>query len=99
MGFTEKVYELTKKIPCGCVSTYGGVAYALGSPKACRAVGNILNKNLDAPIVPCHRIVCSDGKVGGFALGTKKKIELLKKEGIKIKNNKIIGFEKILVKF
>lgn len=97
MKFADKVYEITKKIPKGKVSTYKEISKALGC-KAYRAVGQVLNKNPYAPIVPCHRIVRSDGKIGGFASGTKNKINLLKKEGIKIKNNKIVDFEKVLYK-
>lgn len=60
--------------------TYKEVAMAIGLPKAYRAVGNALNKNPFAPKVPCHRVIRSDGTIGGFASGTKKKIELLKRE-------------------
>ena len=98
MKFSDKVYEITKKIPKGKVSTYGEIGKVLNC-KAYRAVGNALNKNPYAPIVPCHRVVKSSGEIGGFASGTKNKIKLLKKEGIKIKNNKIINFEKVLFKF
>lgn len=97
MKFSDKVYALTKKIPKGKISTYKVLARALNC-KSYRAVGNALNKNPYAPIVPCHRIVCNDGKIGGFAKGVKNKIKLLKKEGIKVKNKKIIDFEKILFK-
>ena len=57
--------------------------------KAYRAVGNALNKNPYAPKVPCHRVIKTNGEVGGFASGTKNKIKLLEKEGIKINNSKI----------
>lgn len=63
--------------------------------KAYRAVGNALNKNPFAPKVPCHRVVSSDGSIGGFASGAMKKIELLKSEGIKVKGGKIQDFEKV----
>jgi len=79
--FKEKVYRLVKKIPRGETLTYSQVAEKAGSPRAWRAVGNILNKNRD-PQVPCHRVIRSDGKPGGYFLGTKKKIALLKKEGV-----------------
>jgi len=98
MDFQKRVYQLTKKIPKGKVSTYKEISNTMNS-KAYRAVGNALNKNPYAPVVPCHRVVKSDGTVGGFAEGTKKKIVLLKKEGIKIKENKIIGFKKVLFRF
>lgn len=96
--FNEKVWELTKKVPKGKVSTYSVIAKALNC-KAYRAVGNALNKNPFTPIVPCHRIVKSTGEVGGFAHGSKKKIEMLKKEGIGFNGNKIKNFEKVLFKF
>lgn len=98
MNFNEKVYELCKQIPKGKVSTYKIIAEKLRT-KAYRAVGNALNKNPYAPIVPCHRVVASDGNLHGFAHGLKTKKELLEKEGINIKNNKVINFEKRLYKF
>lgn len=79
-SFQEKVYAVVKKIPKGQVLTYKEVAKKIGNPKAFRAVGNILNKNFD-PQVPCHRVIRSDGKLGGYNRGDKRKIELLKKEG------------------
>jgi methylated-DNA-[protein]-cysteine S-methyltransferase len=85
MDFKEKVWNECKKIPKGKVSTYGEIAKALKS--GARAVGNALNKSPGMPLVPCHRVVKSNGEVGGFAQGTKKKIEMLKKEGIEIKDN------------
>ena len=78
--FTEKVYEAVKKIPKGEVLTYREVARRAGNKKAARAVGNILNKNHD-PGIPCHRVIRSDGKLGGYNRGAKMKIKLLKKEG------------------
>ena len=77
--FAEKVYAVVKKIPKGKVLTYKEVARRIGKPKAYRAVGNALNKNTN-PKVPCHRVIRSDGDIGGFARGTKKKKEILKKE-------------------
>lgn len=89
LSFTEKVYRIVRKIPAGKVTTYKATAKAIGKPKAARAVGNALNKSPGMPQVPCHRVIRSDGSVGGYAHGTKKKIKILKKEGIVIKNNKI----------
>lgn len=98
MSFNENVWNLCKKIPEGKVSTYKELANALNC-KAYRAVGNALNKNPYSPKVPCHRIIMSDGKLGGFAKGINSKKLLLEKEGIIIKENKIIDFEKFLYKF
>ena len=88
MKFNERVYEIVKKIPKGKISTYKNVAEALNC-KAYRAVGNALNKNPFSPIVPCHRIICSNGFVGGFASGVKNKIKMLRKEGIFVEDGKI----------
>lgn len=93
-SFQKKVYEIVKRIPQGKVLSYGEVAGLAGYPKAWRAVGNALNKS--APPaggrrtkIPCHRIIKSDGKIGGYRYGAKRKASLLKKEGIMIKNGKI----------
>lgn len=78
-NFKEKVFEVVKKIPKGKTLTYKQVARLAGRPKAYRAVGNILNTNYN-PKIPCHRVVRSDGKVGGYNRGKKRKRELLQKE-------------------
>jgi len=80
--FQLKVYKAIKKIPKGEVRSYGWVAKRIGRPKACRAVGNALNKNPYPIVVPCHRIVRSDGTLGGFARGSREKMRLLKREGL-----------------
>ncbi len=80
-SFTEKVYEVTKKIPKGSTLTYKEVAIKIGSPNASRAVGTVLSKNYN-PEIPCHRVVRSDGKMGGYNRGgIKIKEEILKEEG------------------
>lgn len=103
--FNEKIYNLLKKVPKGRVTTYKILAEAAGT-KAYRAVGQAMNKNpfgilncKGKNMVPCHRVVAANGHLHGFAHGLKKKAELLKKEGIKIKNNKIVDFEKVLIEF
>ena len=88
-NFQQRVYKITALIPKGRVSTYQEIAIALGQPKTSRAVGNALNKNPYAPKVPCHRVVASDGRLGGYAGGIEKKAALLKREGVKIERNKI----------
>ena len=80
MTFEEKIYAVVKKIPRGHVLTYKEVARMVGKPKAYRAVGNILNKNVDHK-VPCHRVIRSDGKTGGYRDGNTAKIKILSKEG------------------
>jgi len=86
--FYEKIYTKLRKVPKGKVTTYKALARAVGS-YAYRAVGTAMNKNPYAPKVPCHRCVNSDGRVGGFASGTKNKVKMLKKEGIEITNGKV----------
>ncbi|MFA5023864.1 MAG: MGMT family protein [Patescibacteria group bacterium] len=98
LSFPQQVYKLTSLIPRGKVTTYLAIARALNNKGAARAVGNALNKNPYAPQVPCHRVVCSNGKVGGFASGPKNKIAILKKEGIIIHKSKV-DLEKYLYVF
>jgi len=93
MNFNQKIWNICRKIPKGRVATYKAIAIKLKT-KAYRAVGNALNKNPYSPKVPCHRVVRSNGEVGGFAKGVKEKIKMLEKEGIAIKNGKIVDFEK-----
>lgn len=97
-SFQKAVYRTTRKIPKGKVATYGQIARFIGSPKATRAVGNALNSNPFAPKVPCHRVVNSDGKIGGFAFGIDKKSTLLRKEGVRVKDGKIVDFSGAIVK-
>lgn len=77
--FQQLVYSVVKKIPKGKVLTYKQVAEKIGKPHAARAVGNALNKNFDHTI-PCHRVIRSDGKIGGYNRGNLKKIKLLQRE-------------------
>ncbi|MGM5488256.1 MAG: MGMT family protein [Nanobdellota archaeon] len=92
-AFQERVYGLVKKVPAGRITTYKDLAHALGT-KAYQAVGSALNKNPYWPQVPCHRVVASDGSIGGFAEGIGTKKDLLAKEGIRCVNNQIVDFEK-----
>lgn len=79
--FEEQVYRVVRRIPRGKTRTYRWVAEQLGDPGLARAVGNALNRNPYAPEVPCHRVIKSDGSLGGFMRGTKAKLQLLRKEG------------------
>lgn len=78
--FPQKVLAVVSKIPKGKVLTYQQVAEKAGKPRAYRAVGNILNKNYN-PRIPCHRVIRSDGRLGGWNRGEAAKRKLLKKEG------------------
>jgi len=95
--FQKKVLELTKKIPKGKVATYGLLAKMLGDVYLSRAVGNALNKNPFPIVVPCHRVVRSDGFVGGFAKGTEAKVKLLKEEKVMINSKNKINLTIYLV--
>lgn len=79
-SFRDKIYTVVRAIPKGSILTYKEVARLAGRPKAYRAVGNILNKNYD-PKIPCHRVVRSDGKLGGYNRGAENKKKILEKEG------------------
>lgn len=79
-SFKEKILNVVSNIPRGKTLTYAEVARRAGSPRAYRAVGNILNKNHD-PKIPCHRVVRSDGSLGGYNRGVKMKKEILRREG------------------
>ncbi len=79
MTFSDRVYDVVRQIPQGKTMTYKDVARAAGSPLAFRAVGNILNKNTDTAI-PCHRVVRSDGSVGGYNGLRGEKARLLAQE-------------------
>ena len=78
--FKDKVLEVVRKIPKGKTLTYKEVAVLAGRPRAWRAVGNILHKNRDSEI-PCHRVIKSDGNLGGYNRGKKTKRKLLESEG------------------
>ena len=93
----EDVYDLLRKIPAGKVSTYGDLAKALGNPSASREIGRILGENPNPIEVPCHRVVMSDGKVGGYAYGTARKRELLEKEGVSFTNGIVRDFKNVRV--
>ena len=103
MGFEEKVWKLMEDIPRGRVTTYGFIARKLKT-KAYRAVGNACRRNPYAPMVPCHRVVRSDGAIGGFrgkTTGTaiEEKMLMLRNENVQVKNGKVVDFEKVLFKF
>ncbi|MBW2991325.1 MGMT family protein [Candidatus Woesearchaeota archaeon] len=98
--FQKKVYSLLKKVPKGKVTTYGALAKKLKSSP--RAIGQAMRANPFAPRVPCHRVIKSDGNIGGFRGRIKgkaisEKIRLLRKEGVKITDNQV-NDNKLLVK-
>ena len=94
--FEKAVLVATFKIPRGKVSTYKRIAEKIGKPRAYRAAGNALHKNPLAPVVPCHRVVKSDGTFGGERKGAESRKKLLKEEGVPIEKNRVKMSSKIL---
>jgi len=89
-SFKDNVYKIVAGIRPGQVLSYSEVATRAGSARAARAVGNLMNKNpYPKDKVPCHRVVRSDGAIGGYARGPAKKISLLKSEGVMIANGRV----------
>jgi methylated-DNA-[protein]-cysteine S-methyltransferase len=95
--FREKVLFLVSKIKRGRVTTYKVIAGKFKSGP--RAVGQAIGANPRPVVIPCHRVVMSDGSLGGYSGGIKKKIALLRREGIRIKGGKIVDFKKYFLKF
>jgi methylated-DNA-[protein]-cysteine S-methyltransferase len=82
------------KVPKGKVTTYGDLARAIGLKNGQRLIGIIMKNNPFPVIIPCHRVVKSNGEIGGYAYGEKIKSNILSKEGIIIKDGKILDFDK-----
>ncbi len=95
MKLEHKVYKKLLQVPKGKVTTYGELAKAVGLKNGQRAIGRIMNKNPFPVIVPCHRVILSSGKIGGYAWGEKIKTNMLSREGVKIKQGKILDKDKI----
>ena len=88
---TKRIYSAVKKIPRGCVATYGQIAELAGDRKMARAVGNALHKNPDPENIPCYRVVNFKGELSGeFAFGgAGKQAELLEADGVEVINGKV----------
>lgn len=97
-SFNERCYELLKLIPEGKVTTYGEMARALNT-KAWRAVGSAMARNKNLFVIPCHRVVRSDGTVGQYALGSDKKSALLQSEGVEIAGGKVKDLGRYMHRF
>jgi methylated-DNA-[protein]-cysteine S-methyltransferase len=92
----KQIYDLTSQIPEGRVSTYGAIAVASGRPKAARAVGRLMHMNPNPIVMPCHRVVGSDGSLVGYGQGVEIKANLLAAEGVAVVDNKVVDFQKKL---
>ena len=99
MKIEEKIYRKLLQVPAGYVTTYGDLAKSINLKNGQRLVGQIMKKNPFPVIIPCHRVIKSDGTVGGYAYGTERKNYMLTKEGLKINNNKILDFKNNLFHF
>ena len=99
MSLDKKIYKKLLEVPKGKITTYGELAKAVGLKNGQRVVGKIMNKNPYPVIIPCHRVVKSDGKVGGYAYGEEIKSDMLTREGIVIKNGKILDLENTIYRF
>ncbi len=99
MQFRDRVYELLRQVPAGRVTTYRELARAAGRPRAYRTVGQIMGANRDIPKTPCHRVVRSDARLGGYREGVQNKIARLKSEGVQVGSGRIKNFEQVLYKF
>lgn len=86
--FVVTVEKVVRAIPRGQVMSYGAVAIKSGFPGASRAVGTLLKKNFD-PSIPCHRVIRSDGKLGEYNRGTRRKAVILEQEGVVIENGRV----------
>jgi O-6-methylguanine DNA methyltransferase len=100
-GFQRAVWRALLRIPEGRVTSYGEIARAIGRPGAVRAVGSAVGKNPFAPEVPCHRVVPADGRIGHYSSGegTATKIALLRKEGVLVREGRIVDFEARFYRF
>jgi methylated-DNA-[protein]-cysteine S-methyltransferase len=99
LNLDQKIYKKLLDVPKGQITTYGELAKAVGLKNGQRIVGKIMNKNPYPVIIPCHRVVMSTGKIGGYAYGEQIKINLLNDEGIQIKNGKIIDLKNRIYRF
>ncbi|HXV67035.1 MAG TPA: MGMT family protein [Nitrosopumilaceae archaeon] len=99
MNLSEQVYKKLLEVPEGSVTTYLELSKAVGLKNGQRVIGQIMKNNPFPAIVPCHRVVKSDGKIGGYAYGQNVKANMLKKEGIKIQNGKILDWNKTFYQF
>ena len=97
-AFDQRCYDLLLQIPKGKVTTYREIAHALGT-KAYRAVGQAMNRNPNLVDVPCHRVVKSNGEVGGYAGGSARKLEFLIQEGVDASESGRIDLSKFLYSF
>ena len=94
MSPAERVYAALCSVPRGAVVTYADLARAAGIENGQRAVGRIMAANPHPGIVPCHRVVRSDGRIGGYMYGAESKAAMLRREGVEVGGDgRIVGFD------
>ena len=96
MDFAASVLYLTSQIPRGRITTYKEIAAHLGDMRLSRAVGGALHRNARPVEIPCHRVIRSNGELGGYSRGVAEKTRLLRSEGITVEENRVRDYEKIL---
>jgi len=99
LNVQQKIFKKLLEVPRGRITTYRELAKAVGLKNGQRAVGKVMNKNPYPVIIPCHRVVMSTGKIGGYAYGEHVKTKMLNDEGIKIENGKIVDLKNTLYRF
>ena len=99
MKIDKKIYKKLLQVPFGKITTYGELSRAIGLKNGQRVIGRVMKNNPFPVIVPCHRVVKSNREIGGYAFGVDIKRNMLTKEGICIKNNRIKNFEKSFFRF
>ena len=99
MIIEKKIYKKLLQVPSGKITTYGELSRAIGLKNGQRVIGQLMKNNPFPVIVPCHRVVKSNREIGGYAFGVDIKRNMLAKEGICIKNNRIKNFEKSFFRF
>ena len=99
MRIEERIYKKLLQVPYGKITTYGELSRSVGLKNGQRVVGQIMKKNPFPVIIPCHRVVKSNGDIGGYAFGINVKKTMLSKEGICIKKDMIENFKNIYFKF
>lgn len=99
MNLEQKIFKKLLEVPKGQVTTYGELAKAVGLKNGQRVVGRIMNKNPYPVIIPCHRVVMSTGKIGGYAFGENIKTKMLSDEGLEINDGKILDWRNKVYRF
>ena len=99
MKIDKEIYKKLLQVPPGKITTYGELSRVIGFKNGQRVIGQVMKNNPFPIIIPCHRVVKSNREIGGYVFGVGIKRNMLTKEGICIKNDKIENFEKSFFRF